>query len=157
MRKSLQILVFCALLLADHLLAASPATTTTTKAPQKRYPVRTFLGNMYHRFRNNRTPLVLIPTVLRLAYQYGGPLLDRMSSAFGSGGGQAAAAAAGGAAAPALESFVESAIQGAMGGAGAASAPMAGLPFGAGLPPGFAAPLGFGGGIRPVFLRRRRR
>jgi hypothetical protein len=155
---------YCIFLLTSVLCSDLKSTPSPTKGPSKRYPVRTFLGNMYHRFRNNRTPLVLIPPLIRLAYQYGGPLLERMSSAFGLSGA-AGQTAAGAAASGGIDSLVESAISGAMGGGGAAGAAgqavqgLGQLPF-AGLPPGMggfgAAPMA-GFGARPVFFRRKRR
>jgi hypothetical protein len=102
--------------------------------------------------------MILIPPLLRLAYQYGGPILERMSTALGIG----ASSSSGGA----IDGIVESALSGALspagGAAAAASGPVASIPF-AGIPPGIGgfsgAPIGAfgglaGGGVRPVFFRR---
>lgn len=124
------------------------------------------LGNMYSRLRGNRTSFLLIPPLIRLAYQFGGPLLERMGSALGWG---AQATGGGGTGIDPFESLIQAAIQGALsapaagggGGAGQLASALGGLANPGGLgafgPALAAGPIGgFGGGVRPGFFRRRR-
>lgn len=140
--------------LAEVLAEAEP----TLPPPPRRYPVRKFLGNLYHRFRSNRTPMLLIPPLLRIAYQFGGPLLERMSSALGLG--QQVAGAGGGGALSPSNSLVNAAVGNAL--SPAASSPIGtnvspfgslGLPqYGGFIPPLGPSPLtGFGNYANPAF------
>lgn len=97
----------CLLLFSTVVLSDDPASAK----PPRKYPIRTMLGNMYHRFRSNRTSMLLIPPLLRFAYQYGGPLLDRMGSALGLGQGAAQGAAEG---AGAIDGLMSAALGNAM-------------------------------------------
>ncbi|KAH9409307.1 hypothetical protein TYRP_010310 [Tyrophagus putrescentiae] len=61
--------------------AASPSSANP-------YPIRTMIGNMVWRIRQHKTPLMVIPPVLRLLYQFRGPIMTGFNSAFkGIGGG----------------------------------------------------------------------
>jgi len=141
---------------------ASP--TSTLKPPPRKYPVRMFIGNMYHRFRSNRTGYLLIPPLLRLAYQYG-PNIIRGISGLASAGGQTASQTA-------VDSVVNSAVNSALGSSGQAAGltgqaglgslgAASGASLGGQVLPAFGGVGGVGGGIPlqfgpPVFFRRRR-
>lgn len=117
--------------------AASPSSANP-------YPIRTMIGNMVWRIRQHKTPLMVIPPVLRLLYQFRGPIMTGFNSAFkGIGGGGPAAAAVKGAAdlASASSNLASSAVGGGAGAAG----------FGAGAPLMFPGPASFGGGVPGLF------
>lgn len=128
-----------------NLMGAAPSVTNP-------YPIRTMIGNMVFRIRQHKTPLMVIPPVLRLLYQFRGPILTGFNSAFkGIGGGPAgAAASAAGLAAKGasdLASAASSNFASSAGGAGLGAA--AGSAFGGGAPFMFPGPAAMGGGALP--------
>lgn len=133
------------------LMGASPSAVNP-------YPIRTMIGNMVFRLRQHKTPLMVIPPVLRLLYQFRGPLMSGFNSAFkgiGGAGGPVGSAAAGLAAKGAsdLASAASSNFASSAGAAGLSAA--AGGAFGgAGAPfmfPGPAAMGGVGGALPGLF------
>jgi len=46
------------------------------------YPIRTKIGNMFYRLRQHKTPIMVIPPLIRLMYQFRRPIINGVSSAF---------------------------------------------------------------------------
>lgn len=44
------------------------------------YPFRTMIGNLYYYIRQHRKPIILVPSMLRLIYQYRRPLMSAVQS-----------------------------------------------------------------------------
>lgn len=76
-------------------LAAASGSLGATNGANP-YPVRTMIGNLYYYIRQHRKPIILVPSMLRIAYQYRRPLMKAIQSLskgadIGSAAGSAAA------------------------------------------------------------------
>ena len=67
--------------LLKPLMSTFMSTTSANGVPNP-YPFRTMIGNLMFRLRQHRTQMLLIPSVIRIVYQYRRPIGDGLSSAY---------------------------------------------------------------------------
>lgn len=89
-------------------LATSLLTSALGSTVPSKYPIRTVVGNLYFRLRKHRAPIMIIPPLLRIVYQYRHPIMGGLTSAFKS---MVGAGAAGGVAGKGLADLATSASQ----------------------------------------------
>ena len=126
------------------------------------YPIRTMIGNMVFRLRQHKTPIMVIPPLIRMLYQFRRPLMAGFNSAIkgisGSPGGAAAAGAMAAKGASDLASAGSNPLSAAVAGPAFGANPgfmfpgpmMSGLP-GAFGPGGLMSPFSAASSFTPVF------
>lgn len=67
--------------LLKPLMSTFMSTTSANGVPNP-YPFRTMIGNLMFRLRQHRTQMLLIPSVIRIVYQYRRPIVDGLSTAY---------------------------------------------------------------------------